>query len=224
MPYRFTPLVDGEHYHIYNRGVARQPIFSSKKDYERFLLCLSYYRLNNLPCKLSRLLQIPKEERDPILQSLQKANDQIIEVVAFCLMPNHFHFLIKQIKENGISTLIRHIINSYTRYINKKNERVGPLFQGPFKAVHITSDEQLLHLSRYIHLNPLISLVIRDENFIAYPWSSLQNYLYNRQQYTFINPKIILENFKSPTDYLKFIMDNADYAKELKQIKHLTFE
>lgn len=215
-------MVNGEYYHIYNRGVAKQPIFHTKKDFERFLLCLSFYRFDNLPCKLSRLLQIPQSERELILQELADKNDQLVETIVYCLMPNHFHLLMKQVKDGGISKFIRHITDSYTRYTNIKQERVGPIFQGPFKSVHITNGEQLLHLSRYIHLNPLVSFIVREENFLSYPWSSLQSFLKNQQ--TLISPEIILENFKSPEDYIKFIMDQVNYAKKIEEIKHLTFE
>lgn len=223
MPYRTTPLVNGEYYHLYNRGVAKQPIFSYKRDYERFLLCLSYYHFNNLPFKLSRLLQIPVIERDLILQGLQESNDKTVEIIAFCLMPNHFHLLVRQIKDQGISKFLKQVTNSYTRYFNTKHKRVGPIFQGSFKAVHIDSNEQLLHLSRYLHLNPLVSFVVRDEAFMSYPWSSLEIYL-DTSRISFTKPEIILQNFKTPNLYLKFVMDQADYAKKLKHIQHLTLE
>lgn len=222
MPLRSTPLVNGEYYHVYNRGVALQPTYSSKREYERFLLCLSYYRFNNLPFKLSRLLQIPNDEREATMASLEKTNDKAVELIAFCLMPNHFHILIKQISEGGISKFMKQITDSYTRYFNTKNERVGPLFQGTFKAVHVENDNQLIHLSRYIHLNPLVSYVVRESDFLDYPWSSLKNYL--DDDYSLVNPTIVLDNFKTPKDYLKFVMDQADYGKKLEEVKHLILE
>lgn len=216
------PLANDEHYHVYNRGVALQPTYLFKKDYERFLLCLSYYRFGDIPFKLSRLLQIPKEEREQILTRLETTNNKIIELIAFCLMPNHFHLLLKQIATGGISRFLKLIADSYTRYFNTRHERVGPLFQGAFKAVHIENNEQLLHLSRYIHLNPFVSFLIKEENFINYPWSSLSAYL--QADSIFVNPQIILNNFKSPQGYLEFVMDQADYGKELERIKHLVLE
>lgn len=222
MPRRTLPLVNGEYYHVYNRGVALQPTYFTKKDYERFILCLSYYRYNKLPFKLSRLLQIPKDERDLTIKNLKTCNDKSIELIAFCLMPNHFHILIRQISDGGISRFIKQITDSYTRYVNTKLERIGPLYQGAFKAVHVESDEQLIHLSRYIHLNPLVSFVVRNEEFLSYPWSSLSRYL--NKDYDLVNPKIILDNFKSENNYFEFVMDQADYGKELEKIKHLTLD
>lgn len=222
MPYRKTPLVNGEYYHIFNRGVARQPTFNLKKDYQRFLLCLSYYRFADIPCRLSRFLQIHVEEREQILKELQKTNKQKVEIIAFCLMPNHFHILIKQFEDNGISMFLRQITDSYTRYFNTKNDRNGPIFQGAFKAVHVQTTEQLLHLSRYIHINPLASFVIRDSELFSYPWSSITNYL--SKNIGFVSPEIVLNNFKDPKSYKAFLLDQVEYAKELERIKHLIVE
>lgn len=222
MPIRFTPLVNDQYYHVYNRGVAYQPIFFSVRDYERFLLCLSYYRFNNLPFRLSKLLQIPNEEHQQLLTNLEATNDLVVDVIAFCLMPNHFHLLIQQKLEAGISKFMRQITDSFTRYFNTKYRRVGPLFQGAFKAVLIETNEQIVHVSRYIHLNPLTSYVVREKSFLDYPWSSLKDYLSKGSK--MVNSLIILSNFKTSEDYLKFVMDQADYGKELEKIKHLTLE
>lgn len=222
MPYRQTPLVTGEYYHIYNRGVAYQPTFKFKMDFERFILCLSYYKFNETPVKLSRLLQIPLEDRNKIIQSLEKEDNRGIEIIAFVLMPNHFHLLIKQVSDGAISRFMKKITDSYTKYFNTKSQRVGPVFQGAFKVVHVDNDEQLIHLSRYIHLNPLVSHVVREEDFLDYKWSSLQEYL--NEESTIVNSKLILDFFKSKNIYLKFILDQKDYGEKLEQLKHLTME
>ena len=222
MPQRFTPLVNEEYYHIFNRGVAFQPTYLAKRDYEKFLQCISYYRFNNLPSRLSKLLLLAKDEREKILQDLEKRNDKVIEINAFCLMPNHFHLLLKQVRDGGISKFMRQFSDSYTRYFNVKYKRVGPVFQGAFKAVHVDTDEQLIHLSRYIHLNPLVSFVVKEKYFIDYPWSSLKNYLNGNSN--MVNTRTVLTHFKSVKEYLEFIMDQADYSKELEKIKHLTLE
>lgn len=221
MPSRLTPLASGEYYHVFNRGVAYQPTYSFRKDYERFLLCLSYYRFQDVPFKLSKLLKIEKDKRETILSELESGN-KLIDLIAFCLMPNHFHILLKQISERGTSKFMKKIADSYTRYFNTKYERVGPLFQGAFKVVHVANDEQLLHLSRYIHLNPLVSYVVREKSFLAYPWTSLQHFVNGNSG--LVNIKLVLDYFPSPGHYLKFVLDQADYGKELERIKHLTLE
>lgn len=193
-----------------------------KKDYERFLLCLKYYRFQTPPVKLSKLLQMPQEDREGILANLVSENHKIIELVAFCLMPNHFHLLLRQEMDQGISDFMQKITNSYTRYFNTKHKRVGPVFQGAFKAVHVETDGQLLHLSRYIHLNPLVSFIVRDQDFLSYPWSSLNQYLEGDNNY--LDSQSILNNFSDPQGYLEFVKNQVDYGRELERIKHLTLE
>ena len=222
MPYRITPLVNEEYYHVYNRGVAFQPTSVGQKDYERFLLCLDYYRHKNVPMRLSKLLQLQKDEKEKILEIINRDTEVLVEIIAYCLMPNHFHLLLKQVSENGISKCLRLLANSYARYFNTKYERVGPVFQGMFKVVHVQTDEQFIHLSRYIHLNPLVSYLVKEENFLSYPWSSLKNYLSDSNG--IVNPKPVLDHFPSPSIYQKFVLDQVDYGKELEKIKHLTHE
>lgn len=222
MPVRFTPLVVNQVYHIYNRGVARQPVYLNKRDYERFLLTLSYYRFLAPPVKLSRLLQLPINERERLLKEIEKKKEKLVEIISYVLMPNHFHLLIKQTENNGISTFIRRSINSYTRYLNTKRSRVGPLFQGAFKAVRVEDDEQLLHLSRYIHLNPLVTYLVKEKDFLTYPWTSLLDYIKGKSQ--IVEIETVLSHFSSPHAYMKFVIDQIDYAKKLEEIKHLTLE
>ena len=223
MPYRITPLVTDHYYHILNRGVAHQPTSLLARDYERFLLCLSYYRHKDTPVRLSKLLQIPKDVRSKILERLETSNNTIVELLAYCCMPNHFHILLKQRFDGGVSSFMRKVTDSYTRYFNTKHKRVGPVFQGAFKAVHINNNEQLLHVSRYIHLNPLVSGVVRENDFLNFPWSSLGSYT-NDKISTFVNTQLVLENFRNTQKYLEFVRDQADYGKRLEEIKHLTFE
>ena len=222
MPYRTVPLVKGEYYHTYNRGVAYQPIFKNTRDYERFLLSLHYYQFKNIPVRLSKFLKMPKENREQLFQELLKQNDKIVDLVAFCLMPNHFHFLIKQNTHDGLSRFLRLTINSYAKYFNTKHKRAGTLFQGMFKAIHVETDEQLIHLSRYIHLNPLVSYLVKEKEFVSYPWSSLQEYI--KKEAKISNPESVLDHFSKNQSYLQFILDQADYGKELEKIKHLALD
>ncbi len=222
MPSRFIPLVNGEFYHVYNRGTARQPVFLNKRDYQRFILTLSYYRFLNLPVKLSRLLQFPESQRNDLLAELEGKGKKLVEIISFVLMPNHFHLLLKQTANGGISTFMRLAVNSWTRYFNIKHNRPGSLFQGAFKAIHIESDEQLIHLSRYIHLNPLVTYIVKEKDFLSYPWSSLPDYIEGKSQ--LVELETVLSHFSSPHAYKKFILDQIDYAKELEKIKHLILE
>lgn len=223
MPKRYTPLVTGHYYHIYNRGVARQPTFFTKRDYERMLLTFRFYRLQKPPLKLSYFLALPFEERNTWIEQHERSLRKLVEIACFVLMPNHFHMLVKQISEGGITTFLRHASNSYTKYINTKHHRPGPLFQGEFKAVRIETNDQLLHVSRYIHLNPFASSIIEKKDLFAYPWSSLPSYL-GTSSIPYLSPNVILDQFSSKQPYKSFIADHADYAKKLDQIQHLLLE
>lgn len=222
MPARKVLLATDQFYHIYNRGVVKQPIFFTKRDYDRFLLTIQYYLQKNPPTKLSRLIQLPKSERESILSRTIERKDAIVEILSYAFMPNHFHLLVRQLCDNGISVYLSKIINSYTRYINTKLKRVGHLFQGSFKAVRLASDEELLHMSRYIHLNPLVSYLVAEKDFLTYPWTSMKSYLSDIS--TFINRDHILGHFKGWDKYKQFVLDNAKYGKKLEEMKHLLIE
>lgn len=212
---RKVPLVTNNIYHIFNRGVNKGDIFFSGKDYKHFLSAAKHYLRKNSKYsyeKSSINLNEPGSSALPTLQMEPK-----IEILAYCLMPNHFHFLIKQTTDKGIASYMQRFINSYVHYINIKYKRVGPLFQGPFKGVLIESDEQFLHVSRYIHLNPLASGLVLDLK--TYSWSSYNSYVGNEED-SLSSPELILRNFKTKGDYKKFVLDQVDYAKSLEHMKH----
>ena len=137
-------------------------------------------------------------------------------------MPNHFHLLVKQIKDNNILSSLSSFSNSYSKYFNLKHEQEGPVFQGRFQAVRIITNEQFLHVNRYIHLNPYTSSIIKSiKELNDYPYSSLKEYLHPSQT-NICETATILDEFKSRLDYQNFILDQADYQKQLHQIKSLT--
>lgn len=224
MPGREIPLVSGEIYHVTNRGIASQPVFTNKRDYHRFLETMQYYQNRETPIRFSKFLTLSVEERNRILENLKKQKDFMVEFISFCLMPNHFHLLLQQIANDGIAKFISNLTNSYTRYFNTKNKRKGPLFQGKFKAVRIENDNQLLHVVRYIHLNPYTSYVIKNIKDIAsYPYSSFSEYL-NLKDNQIINKAEVIGHFKTIKLFEKFTLDQADYQRKLEQIKHLSIE
>lgn len=224
MPGRKEIIVTDETYHVINRGTASQPVFLNKRDYQRASNTLFYYRNKKLPMRYSKFLEKCIEKRKEILERLNKENDFLVEIMAFCLMPNHFHFLLRQIVDDGIPKFLSKFTNSYTRYFNTKRKRIGPLFQGKFKAVRIETDEQLLHISRYIHLNPHTSFVVKEiEHLKDYPYSSFPEYL-GKARANFCHKNDVLGQFKNPQAYKKFVFDQADYQRELQNIKHLMLE
>lgn len=219
MPRRKYPHVSGEYYHIYNRGIYRQPIFLSSLDYQKALLTLIYYQFQKVPMKLSYLLAQPKERKNEIFGSLTKMPKQIT-VIAFCLMPNHFHFLVRQELEKGLSKWMGNFQNSYTKSFNARHKQNNAILNRQFKSVFIETQEQLLHLTRYIHLNPYSAGIISKEQIFTYPWSSAQEYATGH--FTYSDPTAILD--MNIDKYREFVLNNADYQKHFERIKHLTIE
>lgn len=206
-------------YHIYNRGANKQKIFRNKKDYQVFLndfkTALSPPpNLNDL--KTSFTL---KGETFKGIAKQPKNFYQQIDLVAYCLMPNHFHLLIKQKLKNTIQSFMRSLATRYSMYFNKKYARTGTLFQGVYKAVLVETDNHLLHLSRYIHQNPLKfwKKLLKD-----YPYSSYAEYLGIRNT-TWIYPKEILSFFETGkktktvdfTSYESFVEQKDAIAQEV---------
>ena len=226
MPGRPIPLVNDHYYHIYNRGVARIPIFLHKRDYQRFLELMKYYRFANTPFSFSKLHRLGKEKRAQLLNAPAKNQKELVKIIGFCLMPNHFHLLLGQSHDNGISQFLAQVENSYTRYFNTKNERKGPLLEGKFHAVLVETEEQLLHLSRYIHLNPYSSAIVKSfAQLKHYPWSSLPCYLSSQPDYyQLCQNDVIMTYFKDGNEYEKFLANRADYQRNLEYIKHLLLE
>lgn len=214
MPYRTIPFVNGEFYHLYNRGLGKQDIFNDRRDHFHFIKSLFYYTIQNPKPKFSvyrRTKVFPIDE-----------TKKIVDIVCYCLMPNHFHLLVKQLKDDGVSEFMRKFIHSYTKYRNLKYSKHGPIFQGMFKAVRVETDEQLLHLSRYIHLNPLVSYLVKDLNL--YEWSSYMEYTNINTIHGLCAKNEVLNFFKSPEKYKQFILDQMEYGKTLESLKHTTLD
>lgn len=212
MPSRTVPFVNGQYYHAYNRGVEKRPIFNNRIDQRRFMKTILYYQLEGPKPKLSNLFKYKLFEPN--------YNKKIVDIICYCLMPNHFHFLLKQLRDDGITEFMSKLSNSYTKYFNTKDKRVGPLFQGEFKSVIVQSEEQLLHVSRYIHLNPLVSYLVKDLD--SYEWSSYLEYINGGKG--ICAKENILSFFKSPAKYKQFVLDQADYGMTLENIKHQVLE
>lgn len=220
--FRRVVLANNQIYHIYNRGVERRTVFTNRRELQRAIDTVKYYRFASLPLKFSKFLVQPEKKKSEILISIDSSENKQVEIIAYCLMPNHFHFLVKQLQDNGTSRFISNFTNSYTKYFNTKHERNGPLVQGIFKAVLIETDEQLVHVSRYIHLNPVASFIIEEKELENYEWSSYKEYLGLTEG--FCGKEIVLNQFPSAENYRQFVRDRVSYAQELEKIKHLLLE
>ncbi len=210
MPGRIIPLVNGELYHLYNRGTEKRDIFIQEWDYKRFQQTFYYYQF------LGPKLSFSKFAKSKLTLLKHLGDKKLIEIVCYCLMPNHFHFLIRQLTNNGISIFMSKLANSYTKYFNTKYDRVGPLLQGAFKAVGVETEEQFIHLSRYIHLNPIVSGIGKDLD--QYQWSSYPDYLQGNN--SICSAKEILNLFPSIKDYQEFVEEQIEYGTTLEIIKH----
>lgn len=184
---KFTP---GEYFHIYNRGTNKMNIFNNNLDYLRFQKLL--FLVNSK--KTLKYSDIETNQRSPSRTWTQERGETLVDIGVYCLMPNHFHILIKSKNEKDTSLFLQRLLTSHSKYFNKKNNRSGSLFQGKSKSKHITGDNYLKYIFSYIHLNPV--------KIINKNWRESEN----------VKTKEIinyLENFK----YSSFI----DYSNEIKR-------
>ncbi len=168
---RRTPLATSEFYHVYNRGVEKRDIFLDDDDYHHFVHCL--FVMNDTQPKIDSRL---REAR--VLDGIER--ERIVDVLSWCLMPNHFHILLRQRVDGGATFFLRKVCVGHAMYFNKKYKRSGVLFQGRFKARHVVKDGYFQHLPRYIHRNPVKLMKEGDEQKIFlqnYRWSSYRDYL-----------------------------------------------
>ena len=203
-------------------GVDKRPTFTDKREYDRALLTLDFYRFEGVSAGLAQILKLDLEKRNFFLSQLKKNGKKLVDILGYCLMPNHFHFLVRQLLEGGIPTFVGNFSNSYTRFFNTRHKRIGHLFQGVFKAVRIEDEEQLVHVLRYIHINPVVSSVIKEIELENYPYSSFWEYFGKKE--SLCNKELILGHFSSIDKLKDFTYDQIDYGKRLEGIKHLVLE
>lgn len=218
---RNVQFVKGNYYHIFNRGVEKRDIFGNDSDKWRFLQAL--FLFNDEKFSLGWLWRLERDEGAMNFKVLKnffaeqnRNRDQLVRILADCLMPNHFHLLIEEIKENGISRFMHKIGTGYTNFFNKKYDRVGSLFQGSYKAVMIEKDDYLQYLLAYINIiNPaqLIEPEIKEKGVIdidkilnfaeEYQWSTHQYYL-GKMDSVIVEKGIFQNFFPTPEEYRDF--------------------
>lgn len=208
------------YYHIYNRGVDKRKIFIDKNDYVRFICSMRNFNndskheqrihLNNI----SKSLELSSEASE--LSSLILNLPKYIDIISYCLNPNHYHFFIKQNIENGIEKFMHKINLGYTNYFNKKNNRSGSLLQGTYKAVKVSNYSHFLKLAVYVNCNSEIHGICSANKW---PWSSYFDYI-DKRNGTLCNKQIVMDEFKNATEFKNFcieIIPNMIKIKELKQ-------
>ena len=215
----------GEFYHIYNRGTDKRKIFLNPKDYDRFIALLYL-------CNSTDSVHISLQGRS--LKDLLsiKQSKKLVDIGAYCLMPNHFHILLREREKNGISSFMHKLSTGYTMYFNKKNNRSGNLFQGVFKATHVNTDRYLKYLFSYIHLNP-IKLIQSDweksgikdaksaEQFLqSYKYSSYDEYTnLNRLQKVILEKEAFPDYFENKESFQTMLKFWLDFSKDPDSIK-----
>jgi len=189
MAKRKTAFAKEQYYHIFNRGVNRENIFYQNVNY--------IYLLNKIK---------------------KYAHSNKIDIIAYCLMPNHYHFLLYQKSEKPISDFMQLLLNSNSKAINSKYHRSGTLFEGPFKSIHIEKEEYLIHLCRYIHRNPIDCFKPLVQNISNWAYSNYPDWISERNG-TLVNREFVESYFAEPVDYKKFVLDYIPNKKILNNLK-----
>lgn len=219
---RNIKIAPGEHYHIYNRAVNKQVIFHEVSDYARFLFLILYFQSPASFPKIGRAVgNYVKRLAFDIVNEKEVIRHRTVELVAFCIMPNHFHLIVKEKEEGGIAAYMHRVMTAYAKYYCAKYGKSGHVFQGTYKAILIVDDRQLLYLSAYIHRNPRnISKWIDKEN--QYRWSSYQDFVEVNRWGEILLPEVVLGQFKDKNKYRDFV--NTSTAKLLDEELRLQSE
>jgi len=204
--YLLRQFVPGCYYHIYNRGAHKQAIFHDAKDYDVFTQILSYYLLHPLGTPKSIIDRLVNKGRTFV----ETVEPMAYTLLAYCLMPNHFHFMLRQDSaEVTVSNLMRRLCTTYAMYYNHRHHHSGTIFQGKYKNVLIETEYQWIYLTKYIHRNP--AHLKQRSDLCLYPYSSYQNYLGNRSE-RWVDTSLILSRYRRDPigKYRDFVEDGGD--------------
>lgn len=229
---RVKPALN-EIYHIYNRGVDKRKIFLDEKDYFRFVHDL--YEFNDAAPAVNSFYF--KKNSSEVRLRKNRQQKPFVEILVFCLMPNHFHLMLRQITDDGISEFMRKIGTGYTNYFNQKYKRSGALFQGKYKFVRLLSNAHFIHLPYYIHSNPLdllepdwreegIKDLVKTERFLChYKWSSYLDYLGKKNFPSIITRSFLDDLYGSSKNYNRNILNwLKDRKRNIKRISDFILE
>lgn len=211
---RYENFAPNEHFHIFGIGVNKEKIFIDDEDKTRFIFLITHFQS---PTKIYNVSWYTKSflkngsfstKKDKIHEILKKRS---VKLIAFAIMPNHFHILVQNLEDGILSVYMHRILTAYSKYFNKKYNKKGHVFGGPFGAVHTKNNTQLLHLSAYIHKNPK-EVKEWENKYDKYPYSSYQDYIGLNRWGNFISPEIVLKQFKDQAKYKDFVTESL--AKE----------
>lgn len=209
---RKTEFANGEFYHIYNRGVDKRVVFLDDDYYQRFLMSLKEFNCVN---PLGSLYEKYLRDKNGGSTSIMEVEPPLVEIVAYCLNPNHYHLIVRQLEEKGIEKFMQRLGTAYTMFFNRRNQRSGSLFQGRFKSIHIDSNEYLLYLSAYVNKNNFIHGYGNSD----WKYSSLVEYKFPKVQPSerICSPESVLSQFENIAGYMEFLENNALYLKSKKE-------
>ncbi|OGD65377.1 hypothetical protein A3F08_01725 [Candidatus Berkelbacteria bacterium RIFCSPHIGHO2_12_FULL_36_9] len=219
---RKDPIVNNEVYHILTKSICGYIIFNNESEFSRMINLLRFYRHMRPSMSFSQFNKLSLINQEKFLSNQNKnKKDVLVQIISYSIMPTHLHLTLKQIIDGGISLFMKNVLNSYAKYFNLKHKRKGPLWEARFKNVLIVDDKQLLHLTRYQHLNSVSAgLAEKPEDW---PFSSYKEYLGQ------IDEKNRICNFKDTLDikpaiYKNFVNDRIAYQKQISRIKKLLLE
>ena len=202
----------GEYYHVFNRGAHKTPIFKDKQDLARFLFLVIYFQSPTIFPQVGRLAKTLSDTGFDVGEQdfLNVLNGRMVELVSFCIMGNHYHLLLRELVEGGISRYMQRVSDSYSKYFNAKYQTTGHVFQGRYKAVYVKTNEQLMYLSAYIHRNPRELKAWKDKEQ-DYPWSSYYDYAVENRWGGLLAQEIILDQFEGSrnSNYVDFVKSST---------------
>lgn len=220
MPTRIVPFVDGEYYHCFNKTISGDSIFLSPNITKVFQEIVWFYRSKEARLRYSHFARLSKVDKEDVGKVINNTTHFNANILAYVMMPNHFHFILRQNLSGSIENMMRNTLISFTRYFNVLHKRKGPLFLTQFKAVRIRSQDQLLHTTRYLHLNYYSSGTLTDISRLTHVPSSYHVYV-NGEKDLLVDYGLIVATFGERREqYKKFVEENAEYQKTLDYIKH----
>ena len=220
---RKEALSNGETYHIFTRSIADYKVFNNDADFDRMKQLVKYYQIEN-DAKFSDFIgfqSVKKEGFNNFFEIISQDKEFLVQIIAYCFMPTHIHLVLRQLHERGIIDYMRRVLNGYSSYFNRQHRRKGPLWESRFKNVLVNNNEQLLHLTRYIHLNPVTARLV--DNPEEWHFSSYGEYLAEIDDNSAVCQFGNLLEIK-PKTYQKFVNAQKSYQRELAKIKNLLIE
>jgi putative transposase len=218
---RKIKFAENELYHIYNRGVDKRQIFQDDHDYQRFYeaVILLNDDKDGLMAQWKDFKRFNTRAKLWELPELSSRRKKLVEIVAYCFNPNHYHFILKQIADEGIKRFMHKLGTSHTNYFNQKYDRSGSLFQGPFKSSQIKANA-LIYLSAYVNCNSEIHGIAKAQ---SYRWCSFPDYLGKREK-SIVKNKVVSNQFKNLKEYKNYVEEYIKHFQERKRDEKTFFE